>query len=144
MHTSDSHDADTGVYGITWPKSYVAPHFDHLDLRIALVPLMMPLLSCDTDIGTNCITWPKKSCCTSFWLSWTKECNGVISIMQLILVLMVWDDQKIMLHLTSIVLWKAVVPLTTQYHVMLMPVPMALHDQKSHVAPHFYCLMKGM
>ena len=61
-----SYDTDTSISGITWPKGYVAPHFSHLDLRNAVVPLMMPLASCD------------QNCCISFWLSWPKRWNGVI------------------------------------------------------------------
>ena len=43
-----------------------------------MVPLMMLLESCDTDACANGIKWSKMLCCTSFWLSWHKECNGVI------------------------------------------------------------------
>ena len=35
------------------PKSYVEPHFNHLDLRNAVVPLTMPSVSCDADAGAN-------------------------------------------------------------------------------------------
>ena len=54
-------------------KSHVVPHFDYLDLRNAIVPLTMP--SVYHAASANGITWPIKSCCTSFWLSWSKECN---------------------------------------------------------------------
>ena len=47
-------------------KSHFALQFSHLDLRIAMVPLMTPLASCDTDANTNGITWPKKAFCTLF------------------------------------------------------------------------------
>ena len=79
IHTSESHDADTGANCITLPKSHVTPHFDYLDLRNAILPLKMSLASQDTDASENCVTWPKKSCCTPFWLSWNKECNGAIN-----------------------------------------------------------------
>ena len=52
-----------------WPKGHVAPHFDHLDLRIAVVPLMTLAALCYTDANSNGMIWPKKLCCTSFQLS---------------------------------------------------------------------------
>ena len=99
-----SHDTNAGASGITWSKSHVIPHFNHidlqnamvllvmlaqmashdqkgnfaphfncLDLRNAMVPLTMLLASCDTSAIASGFTWPKKSCCTSFWLSYTKK-----------------------------------------------------------------------
>ena len=41
-------------------KRYVALYFDHLNLGNAMMQLMMPLTSCDTDAGTNGITWIKR------------------------------------------------------------------------------------
>ena len=41
-----------------------------------MVPLVTPLISCDASASR--ITWPVKSCNTSFRLSWPKKCNGVI------------------------------------------------------------------
>ena len=60
---------DAGANSVTWPKSnesHDSPHFDNLDLRILMVPLMMASVLCDTNFSTNGITWSKKSCCTSF------------------------------------------------------------------------------
>ena len=37
-------------------KSHVAPHFDHLDLGNAMLPLTMSLASCDVSTGTNGVT----------------------------------------------------------------------------------------
>ena len=34
----------------------IASHFDHVDLRNAVIPLVMPLASCDTDTETDGIT----------------------------------------------------------------------------------------
>ena len=49
-----------GTSGIAWLKSHVfAPHFDNLNQRNAVVPLMMPLTSCDPVSCINCITWWK-------------------------------------------------------------------------------------
>ena len=47
-------------------KSHVASQFGFLDLRNAVVPLMTPLALCDASISTNGVTYPEKSCCTSF------------------------------------------------------------------------------
>ena len=37
-------------------KSHAAPHFDHLDPRNAMVPLMMLLASGNADASTNGVT----------------------------------------------------------------------------------------
>ena len=44
-----SHDANAGASGVTLPKSHVVPYFDHLDLRNAIVPLIMLSASHDAD-----------------------------------------------------------------------------------------------
>ena len=41
------------------PKSHVSPHLDWLDLRNAVVPLMMLLAAHDTNASLNGITWPE-------------------------------------------------------------------------------------
>ena len=53
--------------------------FNHLDLRNVMVPWMTPSASHDTDANTTGITWPKKSCCTSFHLSNLR--NAVVPLM---------------------------------------------------------------
>ena len=60
-------------------KSYVALHFIH-DLRNAVVPLMKPWASCTNTIP-GAVTWPKMSCCMSFWVCWPKEC--IVPLMML-------------------------------------------------------------
>ena len=45
---------------------HVAPHFDFLNLRNAMVPLMIPPTSCGTNASASGIAWPKHSCCTYF------------------------------------------------------------------------------
>ena len=60
----------------------------------------------DTETWANGITWSKKSCCTSLWSSWPKNCycaiNDAISVMYN------WhwchNDKNILLHLILIVL----------------------------------------
>ena len=65
----DSISCDAAVMASHDPESHVAPHFDYLDLRNILLPLIMPLVSCDTDTSINGIT---------FQMSGNKECNGPI------------------------------------------------------------------
>ena len=43
------HEADNDSNGPTLPKHHVAPHFDHLDPRSAVLPLTITLTSCDAD-----------------------------------------------------------------------------------------------
>ena len=49
-------DASAGTNGVTCPNSHVAPHFDHLDARNAMVPLV---ILCSTNASSCVITWPK-------------------------------------------------------------------------------------
>ena len=49
-----------------------------IDLRDAMVPLLTPFASHDTDVNTNGFTWPKRSCCTPFQLFYPKEYDGAI------------------------------------------------------------------
>ena len=37
-------------------KGYVAPHFDCLVLSNAVIPFMIPSVSCDTGTGINSVT----------------------------------------------------------------------------------------
>ena len=59
----------TSARGITSPKMHVAHHFNCLDIRNVMVPLTIPSASCDPGADAYGVTWPKKSCCTSFWFS---------------------------------------------------------------------------
>ena len=52
----ESCDANTCANGVNDQKGHAAPHFNYLDLWNAMVPLMTPLASCDTDVDTNDIT----------------------------------------------------------------------------------------
>ena len=64
---SASCDADAGVSGVTWLKSYFALHFYHLDLRSAMVPLPMLFTSYDADASGNGIIWPKSHAALHFY-----------------------------------------------------------------------------
>ena len=46
----------------------VEPHFNCLEVRNAMVPLMMLLELCDA--GENGVTGPRETCCISFQLFW--------------------------------------------------------------------------
>ena len=50
---------DADATGITWPKNHVASHFICLNIRNAVVPLMMLLASCDIDVSASDIKWLK-------------------------------------------------------------------------------------
>ena len=98
MTLSASCDTDAANH-ITWQKGHVASQYVCLELANAILPLTLPSASCDANASMKCIRWPKKSCCSEFWLSWPNKCNGTTD--------------------------KA------------LPLPIASHDQNSHVAPHF-------
>ena len=49
-----------------------------IELRNALVSLMMLLALSYADAGANDITWIKMSSCISFWTSWAKKWTGAI------------------------------------------------------------------
>ena len=53
-------------------KSHVAPHFNHFDIRIGMVPLMMPSASYNTDTNAN------RPHDTTFQLSWPEEWNYML------------------------------------------------------------------
>ena len=143
MMPSVSCDADTDANDATWPKSHVVPHFDHLDLRNVMLPLMMLSVSCDA--SANGFTWSDKSCCTSFWLSWPKECNNnTVGIMWC------WCQHQ-WCHMTkknqcytSVQLswpkkWNGAIDNAVGIVWPPMPITMASHGLENHVAPHFNC-----
>ena len=59
-------------------KSHVAPHFDYLDARNIVVLLTMLMALYDASISGNGMTWPEKSCCSSFQSSWPNKCKVAI------------------------------------------------------------------
>ena len=89
-------------------ESHVVPPFDSCDLRNTMVPLMTMLVSCNTNTGANGISWPKKSCCTSFQSYLPKEFNGPVNDAVGIMWCWHWHQwhhmtRKVMLHLISVV-----------------------------------------
>ena len=50
---------DAGASGIIWPKCHVAPHFNCLYLRNAVVSFMMLSASCGASARPGGVTWPK-------------------------------------------------------------------------------------
>ena len=89
-------------------------------------------MSHDVDTSSNGVTWWKRSHCTSFQLSWHKEysctINDGVGITRRQFQCQ-WYNTP---HFSCLNLRNAVLPLT-----MPVPVPVALYDQKSHVASHF-------
>ena len=160
------------------PKSHIAPHFNHPELRNVMVPFMMPLTACYANAMVTVVTWywwqcqwqdmmpmltpmvpydtniifhliliiitkglqwynwwchwhcitqmlepvvshEQTSCCTSFQLSWTNECNGVID------------------HTVSLCETKTYAIAWQIPTLMPMPIPVVSFDHKTPVAPHF-------
>ena len=107
-------------------KCHVPPHSNHLKECNGAID----------DASANDIKWPKKSHCTSFQLSWPKKFIGAIN--DTIANGVKWPKKSCCIsfqlswtkecHGAILCHW---------YHVMLRPVPMAPHDQKSHITPHF-------
>ena len=93
--------------------------------------------------STNSIIWPKKSCCTSVWLSWPKKWVVLLILpFSMRWHLCQWHHmtKKVILHLICIVLsWQMQLFhwWSYQHHVMLLVAPMASHDQESPIALHF-------
>ena len=149
--------ANDSAISITWCQSqwchmmknnHDVPHFDCLDWRNAIMPLMMLPALCDTDISTNSVTWPKMSCWASFILSWPKEWNGSIDDAFGI----TWSQYHchwchLGPHFEHLYPWITVIPLTMLFTSHeLRPMPSCDPDAngimsiKSHFAPHFICL----
>ena len=40
-------------------KCHVAPYFSYVDLRNAMVPLMVPFVSCNSNASASGVTWPR-------------------------------------------------------------------------------------
>ena len=124
---------------------HLASHFDHLYLRSAMAWLMLSG-SCDGNGRSSGITWPKKPCCTSFWLFWPSKMNGAIgdAIMnQVTLVPMALHDKKCHNAPHFIVLIWEIQEFhwwCHQHYVMLTLAPMASHDRESPITPQFNCL----
>ena len=106
-------DSKVSVSSITWPKNNATPNFSHLDIRNAIVPLMMPWASCNA--VAHGITWPKKSCCTSFWISWPKECDGAINDVNTAVNGVTWLGSHAWLHFNHLDLRNTIVPLMMQW-----------------------------
>ena len=62
-------------------ESHVAPHFNCLELRNAVVPLTISLVPHDANTNANSVIWPKMSCWPLVLLSWPKNCNDAFGIM---------------------------------------------------------------
>ena len=91
-------------------KGQVAPHFNCLDLKKAVVPLKKPTVSCDTNAG---ITW--------------HQCQHQCCHM----------TRKNMLHLTSIILTQGIQWCHWWDHWDHIPLMLMSHDQKDHITPDF-------
>ena len=128
-----------------YQKSHVTPHYNHLDPRNTMVPLMMLVASCNANTRTNYVTWPKMSCCTSFHLSWPVECShatdNTIGIMWHHYWWQWYHWLKIMLHMILPVIDQRneMVPLMTLLASGYTDVStIAITWPKCHVAPQLH------
>ena len=137
MMASASHDGDTGTNGITWPKCHVSPHFNCLDPKNAMLPLMMQLhymmlmpapITSDTLLKSHVAPHFNHLDLGMQWCNLWHHWHHVISL----LVQMAYYNQEshVAPHFRHLDLRNAIVAL-------MMPVYMTSYDQKSHVASHF-------
>ena len=118
MMPSASHGANASSSDVTWWKSHITAHFDHLDPRNPVVTLTMLSASCDGDTNAKGITWPKSHVAPHF--SCLKLRNAMVPFLML---LASCDATGIGLGCCC---WHYVGNWD--------------HATKSHVAPHFDCL----
>ena len=131
------------------PKSHVASNLEYLGLSNVVVPLMMLSVSCDGNTDANGVTWPRKTCCTSFWLSSLR--NAIVHLVMPSAAHDVSANGVTWSFCTSF--WSSwpkecngaiedvnYICSLHWHHVIPMPVPVASHAQKSHDASHFSCL----
>ena len=142
-------DANASANALTWPKRSFTLHFDWLAQEIQwchwchwchvmLTP--MPMASFDTNL--TCVTWPKMSCCSSFWSSWPKECNCAIDVaISIKCCQMLMPMASHAPHFSCLDISNSVQPMKmplvshgTYAHVSGFTWP------KSHVTPHCNCL----
>ena len=104
--------------------SHVAPLFSCLDVMntmlslMTLLALVMLSMSCNANTATNGVTWPKKSCCISFWffvdltnpmvqfMTLWASCDVIASISSV-----AWPEGHVVSHFDHLDLANAVVPL---------------------------------
>ena len=104
-----------------------------------MVPLMTLWASCDINASASSITWPKKSCCTTYWSSWPAECNGTIDdAVGIMWCQCQWQHMTKESHVTShfyhLDLRNRIVSLMILWHyVTLVPASMTSNDQKFYV-----------
>ena len=63
-------DASASAKYMTWPKSHVASHIDHLDQRSAMVPCTM--------LSASKVSHNQNYMVTSFWSSWLNRCIAAL------------------------------------------------------------------
>ena len=61
-----------------YQKSHALPHFECLDLRNALVPFTIPLISGDVNASSSGLVWPKTGTLQFISISLPKQCIGAI------------------------------------------------------------------
>ena len=108
------------AYDVTGPKSHIAPHLKHLDLRNSVLPIMMPLASPDASDNAKGVTWQKKSSCPSVWLSdvrihWYHLCLCWHDVIPMLMPMTSHDEKSnVVPHIEHLDLRDSVVPLMMQ------------------------------
>ena len=134
-------------------EGHVSLHFNHPDLRNAIVPLMMPLLSSDADTNANGMIWHQ------YWGQWYHVMKRHVvpyfnhfDVWNWVLLFMMPSALCVADANTKGVIWpKKSCCASFQWSwpkecsgtiddsISITWHPMATHDQKSHVTTHFIC-----
>ena len=119
-------------------KSKITHCFKCLDLMNAVELLTMPLVWHDVDASANSDQWLKKSCCISFWSSWTNKCNDgiddAISVMSCHTnTCLAWQKCHVAPYSNHLDLRNKILSLTMPS--VSCKAPMASHDQKNPTTP---------
>ena len=125
-------------------KSHIAPHFCHLGVR----KTMIPLASSEPNSGTNGITWPRKSFCTSLSLLGHKECNDAIDNAISFIWCWCWylwchmtEKSHVAFYFDHLGYRSAMVPLTMLFESHDVNASTnASYDKEHYAASHFYDL----
>ena len=141
-----SYNANAITNGVTSPKSHVAPHFNCLDVRNAMLPLTTLLTSFGANTGANGVSAQK-----AIWhliLIITDLRNAVVPLMtplhhvMLMPTLMASYDQRsnVAPHFSCLNLRNAMVLLMMLALCDTGASANGIKWPKSHVSPHFNCL----
>ena len=115
-------------------KCYIALHFNCLNLRKAVVPLTMPSASCDARASVNNVTWAKTHVAPYF-----DNLDLRNALVWLMILPASRDVDVSIIGTTWSRKWCCTPFWLSCCHLEPDDMPVALHDLKSHIAPHFSC-----